>query len=100
MLDGLLEQSLRSIPGTGSSVQGGDLLLAHVLLQALLQHALEQRVKTIPLLARVEEDKEDVRALQPVQARPHVLERVIPPNGGGTQLGAERVQNRGSHEHL
>src|SRR5262249_31116819 len=70
------------------------------LLQALLQQTFEQWVKAIPLLVLVEGDNEDVRALQPVQACLYMIGRGIPVDGRGTQLGAERIQNRGPQEKL
>ena len=73
MADRLLDKTLPGIPRPRSPVQGGQLFLATVCLQALLQQPLEQVVKAIPPLALVEGDQKEVRALQPVQGGLHLF---------------------------
>ena len=89
MLDRLLDQPLCGIPRACSLVERSDILFADVRLQVLLQQPLEQVVKAIPPLARVEGDNEHIHALQPVQGCPYVIVKGISANDRCTQLGAE-----------
>ena len=73
VLNRLLDKTLLGIPRARSSVQGGQLFLATVGLQALQQQPLEQAVKAIPPLALIEGDQKEVRALQPVQGGLHLF---------------------------
>ena len=89
MTDRLLNEIVPRIPCARAPVQSGQFFLAIVCLRTLLQQILEQVMKAIPPLARIEGDQKEIRALQPVQSGLHLFVRDIASHDLGTQFCAE-----------